>query len=984
MISLLFLLFFQSRIQKPKRIGASYPISRGFCKANLNGIEYDFNGMKDRFEKYFAVNENRTYYIRFCQDLSEKDFVPEDGVPFDYTDVYIARCEGTSSSCQPLITENSWDWRYLDANNKTKGVIYYAFGEPLLTGTDKYYSFDIQIKVTCDPDEETGSTKFIFDNIDTNEASMSLSFANKYGCGVQVNTPTPTPTPFTPNCDYIDRYDDLTSFGIDLHLADLNGGPYGIRGANLSTSTGDKNLIAFYQPCERMECPPGYQCSSETYSSIWICNNEKRTCESYGTIDTKGGSFIEPAYEDLLDGLNLTYKHQSGNKKAVIQLKCSNIMLKDHFLFENDIEKNGDQLLLKLRAKNSCPDFIPDPTPQPESNCFFNKTNSDQRSTIILNLTEHDKGDMHGWSSSVTWGTKKGTLYYEPCDNAICPVDAYCEGDEDATVFLCETGSDGKPDCIGYGLLDNPIRMYFNNNYDITEGVKVEYTGDFKRYATVRWACDDSLQANEIKMPSTVNLAGRELSFTVYSKGACGSGNPQPRHYHPPKPTPPTAPTPTPQPSVNPNDIYVINNTHYILTPLASYKQDIFRDNITLLGPGAIQGTIYTEFHPWNFIPCPSGYECSAGHKDSNFWACWVDDNNKKYCHSIGDVRILNAMQPRTVSNPDAGAELHFGGVWGLDVYFDIECNPYEEEDSIPFDHATFLRYDQGGRVSSRFYTYLDSGAVCPRRFEQIPIPAPQPTMTPKPKYKPQYTYQSESDKDGNCILVNLTQLPNYYDELITVGIHPKFQRNLYRYYPTEPGLPPSGYQVLDSSNQNDVVRANVWRCFNSSDGRSVCHAAGNSDISLRYELSKEDDLNGGVSLIYEGGYGGWSTKIQLMCNESVAKDKIDFDDVGYLQPSEKIPTIYTHTRMACLVKAPHVIVDRNSITGGGVFLLIVIVVTICYLLVGLMINFIKGGLIELPNKDFWEEFGACVYTAVLFIFTCGKKSALGGYENVN
>lgn len=982
MISLLFILFFQSIHKKINRIGASYPISRGFCKANLNGIEYDFNGMKDRIEKYYAVNEDRTYYIRFCQDLSESDFVPVEGGPFDYSDVYIARCEGVNTSCQALITENSWDWRYLDANNKTNGVIYYAFGEPLLIKTDKYYSFDIQIKVTCDPNEETGNPKIIFDNIDTNEASMVISFANKYGCGKESSIPTPTPTPFTPNCDYTDRYDELTDFGVDLHLADMNGGPWGIRSINL-TMDGNKNVIAFYQPCERMECPPGYQCSGETYSSIWICNNNQHTCESYGLIDVDGGSFIEPAYKDLLDGLNLTYKHQDGRKKTIIQLACSNIMPKDHFLFSDNIEKNGDQLLLKLRSQNSCPNYLPDPTPQPSSNCYFNKTNYDQQSTIILNLTDHDKGDMMGWSSQVSWGSKKGTLYYEPCDNAICPKDAFCEGDEDATIFLCETGPDGKPDCIGYGLLNYPIRMYFNNNYDITEGVKVDYTGDFKRYATVYWACDNSLQTNEIKMPSTVTLKGRELSFTVYSKEACGSGNPKPRHYHPPRPTPPSKPTPTPQPSVNPNDIYVINDTHYILTPLASYKQDAFKGNISLLGPGGIQGTIYTEFHPWNFIPCPNGYECSAGHKDSNFWACWVDDDNKKYCHSIGDVRILNTMQPRTISNPDSGAELHFGGVWGLDVYFDIECNPFEDDDAIPFDHATFLRYDQGGRVSSRFYTYLDSGAVCSRKFDDISIPNPQPTITPKPGYKPQYTYQSEADDNGNCISIDLSKLPLYYDELITVGNHPNFQRNFYRYYPTKPGLPPSGYQILDTSNENDAVLANVWRCFNSSDGRSVCHAAGNSNVNLHYELVTEGNLNGGVSLIYEGGYGGWSTKIQLICNNSVPEDKVDFDDVGYLLPSEKVPTIYTHTTMACLRKAPYVpIIDnRNSITGGGIFLMIVIVVSVLYVFIGLIVNFIKNGVIELPNKTFWEEFGICIHTAILFIFTCGKNSHLEGYE---
>ena len=341
-------------------------------------------------------------------------------------------------------------------------------------------------------------------------------------------------------------------------------------------------------------------------------------------------------------------------------------------------------------------------------------------------------------------------------------------------------------------------------------------------------------------------------------------------------------------------------------------------------------------------------------------------------------------MQPRTTSNPDSGAELHFGGVWGLDVYFDIECNPFEEDDSIPFDHATFLRYDQGGRLSRRFYAYLDSGAVCSRKFDSITIPSPQPTQTPKPDYKPKFTYQSEADDNGNCISIDLTKLPFYYDELITVGVFPNYQRNLYRYYPTNPGLPPSGYEILDTSNENDAVVSNVWRCFNSSNGRSVCHAAGNSNVNLRYELVEEGNLNGGISVIYEGGYGGWNTKIQLICNTSVPEDKVDFDDVGYLVPSEKVPTIYTHTTMACLKEAPYVPIDnRSAFTGGAIFLMIVIIASVLYLSIGLFVNFIKSGIIELPNKAFWEEFGTCVQTAILFIFSCRKQSAQGDYDKV-
>ncbi|OHT17154.1 hypothetical protein TRFO_12685 [Tritrichomonas foetus] len=972
-------------------LGASYPIDRDLCMANLNGYKYNFLTLNSRVFTFKPGNEDFTYYISLCKELTPNVVPVPAGSTFDFSDVFVARCNG--SLCQALITENSWDWRYLNANEKDNGVNYFAIGEPFKNAPDTYFSFDIEVQATCDRSSTEGpnvSVKYIYDNIDNNEALLQMKFSSEYGCADIVTPPTPTPSPFKPNCDYTDRFDNMTDFGVDIHLTDMNGGPWGVRSVNLSLGAGKSDTILFYQPCERMECPPGYRCGSEKYSSAWLCNDQNQhTCESYGIIDGNGKSFIEPAFNDLLDGLNLTYAHGEENKSITFLLKCDNIMPKNHFLFNPQVEKNGNNLVVNVRAGNSCPQVIPDPTPQPDSHCVFNRTQSEQKSTVFLNLTAHDKADQKGWISDVTWynsGKKTGKLYYEPCDNAVCPRDAFCEGDEDATIFLCEDGPDGKPDCIAYGLLENRISMNFENFYDVTEGVRVDYTADLQRTANVNWRCDKTLADNIIRMPDTVQLIKNSLSFDVYSKAACGSGNPTPRPpYHPPKPTKPTEPTPTPQPSVNPTDIYVINDTHYILTPLQSYQQQPFKGELNLMGPHPqLEGKVYCEFHPWQLIPCPShlGYECSAGHTESNFWACWTEDDGSKYCHSIGDVRILNEMEPRNPKNPDLGVDLHFGGVWDMDVHFDIECDPFEDNYSIPFDQATILRFQQGGLLKKQFFTtYLDSGAVCPRKFESIPIPAKTAYQTPAPGYKPEYTYESITNQDGKYIKIDLAGLPVYYDELITLGLHPKFQRNLYRYYPVTPGAAPEGYQILDEDNDRT---ANVWRCFNSSDGRKVCHTAGDSTVNLIYQIINESNLLSGVSLNYEGGYGGYQTHIQLICNESVPAGRIDFDDVGRLITSQKSPIIFAHTSMACPIDSPYPPYDptnRGVITGGSIFLTIVVVISVLYLTIGVLINFIKDGVISIPNSEFWQEVGQCIHAAVIFIGTCGKRSGDISYE---
>ena len=988
------ILFSKKGAERMEALKASYPISRGFCYANLDGYQYDFRPMSNTLFTYHAPNEIYTYYMRLCRELSDDDIKIASGTTFDFSDVFVARCDSDNTTCKALITENAFDWRYLNANKKSEGVEYFAIGEPFRPDSkEHYYSFDIEFEVSCDhtDNDPSPNPRFIFDNIDTTETLLRVIFSNTYGCGETVDEPTPTPHPFAPKCDYTDRYDDLTDYGVDIHLQDMNGGPGGVRAHGISFDGGASNSVLFFQPCERMECPNGYQCEdTQNYSSAWICNDQNNhICESLGLIDPRGESFISPAFDHLFDGINLTYSHPDQDKAVTFILKCDQQLPTNHFLFGDSIVKEGSTYQLEIRSKNSCPTLLPDPTPQPDDRCVFNRTQYEQQSTIFLNLTAHDKHDMKGWSTKVTLsGTSRtGTLYYEPCDNAVCPPDAYCEGDEDATVFLCQTDSDNEESCVGYGLLENRISMSFKSFYDVTEGILVGYHGDFERTAEVTWLCDSTMDDNVIRLPSDVKLGSNSIMFDVYAKAACGSGNPTPRPpYHPPRPTPPSEPTPTPQPSVNPTDVYVINETHYLLTPLQTYNQGVFRGNLTLMGPHPLEGKVYAEFHPWDMVPCPSGWECSAGHKEANFWVCWIEDDGTKYCHATGDVRILNEMYPRTESNPDYGVELHFGGVWGLDTYFDIECDPYEDNYSIPFDMTTVLRYVPGGlgKKGPYFITYLDSGAVCPRKFVAPPTPYPTPYITPEPGYTPTFHYDSITDKNHKYISIDLdVDLPEYYEEIITIGLFPNYQRNLFKYYPVNKGPAPSGYTILDSDPNK---KANVWRCFNSSNGHSYCHSAGDADVKLEYTLIDEDNLLAGVSLNYEGGYGQWETHVQLICNESVPLNRLDFDDVGTFIPSTKSPIIFAHTKMACPVDSPYTPYvppgeERDGITGGAIFLIIVVGIAVLYISIGMFVSFIKDGLIEIPNHDFWEDFFESVKTGFLFIFTCGKSNKGFSYD---
>ena len=156
------------------------------------------------------------------------------------------------------------------------------------------------------------------------------------------------------------------------------------------------------------------------------------------------------------------------------------------------------------------------------------------------------------------------------------------------------------------------------------------------------------------------------------------------------------------------------------------------------------------------------------------------------------------------------------------------------------------------------------------------------------------------------------------------------------------------------------------------------------------------------MSLNYEGGYGGFEAHVQLICNESIKGNKVDFDDVGRYLVSTKAPVIFAHTSMICpkyntptakptqsirptpttgptSQPTPDSGDERDGITGGSIFLFIVIVGFVLYLTFGVLIGFIKNGMLAFPNQDFWAEFAECLETAVTFIFTCGKKGGRAG-----
>ena len=74
---------------------------------------------------------------------------------------------------------------------------------------------------------------------------------------------------------------------------------------------------------------------------------------------------------------------------------------------------------------------------------------------------------------------------YMPCGDLRCPGTAFCDGDEDATIWLCRG-----IECFGYGLYEKPINLGFNYPADASKGVGANYQGNIERSGLVIWLCD--------------------------------------------------------------------------------------------------------------------------------------------------------------------------------------------------------------------------------------------------------------------------------------------------------------------------------------------------------------------------------------------------------------------------------------------------------------------------------------------------------------
>jgi hypothetical protein len=934
-----------------------------------------------REEPYeFTYYDEPFYFVfRLCQDLSRDDVGNATNV--DLLDVVGVRCNASNlSSCADFLSEAVLDWKFIDPTSPDRGVIFYAEGDPFF---DRWHSnpetLDFQFIIYCDSKVTDPNVEptFIYAHDDF-ETSLTARIFHAVGCPTAVPSPTPTPTPWEPSCRFVRRDPQQPSFGLDVDFAQFNSGPYGSR---FPVWVNDTEMIVFFQVCERADCPLGYACPSDSTSSAWLCEHHRgnRNCLSFGLA-------TEKLHADLIDnssasaGVRVSIRRDTQSSiQTSADVTCDGLVPLGHIFWLNEALLVNDTLTIKGRSQSLCSDWLP--TPTPGGNCtYFDVTSQGQR--VALSLAAYNKisgGADVGWNVTVSVSGAVYLLRYEPCGGMFCPPETFCDGDEDATVWLCwdeGTTNQSFNQCTGFGLFGSDFHMRFLNPDDATAGVNVRYAGSIHRFANVTWLCDGTIPAGELRLGNTFDKVDNTLSFNVWAADACflvpsmspassafrtpapspfmtpaASPFRTPNGWLPRPPSPGKTPTPTPAPSPNPADI-AHNGTHYVLIQLDLY-QELYSGTNSMTGPGPSDSLLpFVVWQPWTLQDCPSGCRCNA--VQANCWICWNTSDGSGFCHAAADVRISNSIEP--LEDWNDGLWVRIAGVFGTGTHIHSSCDQ-TNRGPIEFTRSTLFEWaaDSIVRVNT------SSLGACPRPFD---APWDQksvgPTPTPDPRFKARYE-ASFTDANGDAVQLFLDRLPDVH-QTVAVGLS-SFELDEIYFHPFKPQKAPGSYHVRDEST--DRV-ANAWRCVRPPGAVSpYCGSIGHADFGLEQTMLG-DTADSGIGATYPGGLGGASLHMQFVCDWTVPHGTYVVDDVGTMTLMH-VFVLSAHSRMFC----PNYF---RGLNGGALFLLIVLIAFIGYVTGGVVIRFMSSKTIEFPNPDFWEEVKDSIATAVLFLLSFGTK----------
>jgi hypothetical protein len=313
----------------------------------------------------------------------------------------------------------------------------------------------------------------------------------------------------------------------------------------------------------------------------------------------------------------------------------------------------------------------------------------------------------------------------------------------------------------------------------------------------------------------------------------------------------------------------------------------------------------------------------------------------------------------------EAGYVLAYVGAYGVDAELKVFCSPGINHNII--NHLDQRATYSVGSAGTDFIYTTETELACAHKFLDPVIPQPPtPTGPPAPDV-PQDFFLHGVTNDGLHVIADLRTLPTV-GEMVYVGYDKYYEKNYIFLSPRRPVKCPSEYDCSDY----DV--ANAWKCF-TLDNKKKCFPVGDVRFGVIMQWIEDGKPESGVSINYEGGFGGYEIDFHISCNYTVPRGDLHFGETGVKYPSTNNIVIQGDSSDIC----PRDIIV--GVTGGSVFLLIVACLVFLYIMIGFIVKFLVDGSIIFPHAAFFNEFWICLQSGFIFIFTCGKER---GPKNAN
>jgi hypothetical protein len=464
-------------------------------------------------------------------------------------------------------------------------------------------------------------------------------------------------------------------------------------------------------------------------------------------------------------------------------------------------------------------------------------------------------------------------------------------------------------------------------------------------------------------MPEEVSVADNTLSFEVSSRHVCpidraGTGIIPTPPARPIPRKPRQGPTPTAAPLESPNPYHVTwNNTHVVVVNWEGMEEPnplrIDQD----MQIGDKYWTIHTEWNSWKLIPCPPRHDCPV--RMANLWECWFDEDFQPYCHSVA-LRTEPGSHVEFVApgHFDSGLHMYYQGTFGARMLINATCDRSHSARTVSIARS-IVRYQNINNWDEEFSFASSAAYVCPHPFQPIEMPT-----EPRPPYPRDASqkFTIGAFVGGKHVGLNLKKFAMLTGTAVT-GSDVSYHRAEFHYSPAELVPCPRGRNCGVYAKE----KANVWKCIRTN--FHDCYPIGDMRYGLSLTFISMINPLSGISATYDGGAGGASVQFDFQCNRSVLFGQVWIHPLA-IEDEDHTIVVWAHTPEVCPGN------EWGQIRPGACVILVFLVLFIVYFVAGTLVMFVLHGSVDLPQARFWEEVGASLWTAVLFLISCGKTSA--------